>query len=95
MRHLPRCVGRVLTTDFAFDFRRFVLVDNPEIALQSLCPVGAGSFAIAYLFSRLADNRMAKGARIYNGNLGKTSFGEPVQLDFGLVPGGIGLTLSF
>jgi hypothetical protein len=38
---------------------------------------------------------MTKGARIYNGNLGMTSCGEPIQLDFGLVPGGVGLTLSF
>lgn len=57
--------------------------------------VSAGSFSVAYLFSRLANNRMAKGSRIYNGNLGKTSHGEPIQLDFGLVPSGVGLTLSF
>ena len=57
--------------------------------------VGAGSFGIAFLFSYLSNNRMTKGARIYNGNLGMTSCGEPIQLDFGLVPGGVGLTLSF
>lgn len=91
---------------FAFDFiggfaigyeLAMLITGNNALKLHYAVPivVGAGSFAIAYLFSRLADNRMAKGARIYNGNLGKTSYGEPVQLDFGLVPGGIGLTLSF
>lgn len=57
--------------------------------------VGAGAFGIAFLFSYLSNNRMTKGARIYNGNLGMTSYGNPIQFDFGLVPGGVGLTLSF
>ena len=56
---------------------------------------GAGSIGVGLLFSYLADRRMVKGASIYNDNLGTTSYGYPVELDFGLVPSGVGLTLSF
>ena len=56
---------------------------------------GAASFGVGFLFAYLADRRMVKGATIYNEHLGVTSYGSPVELDFGLVPGGVGLTLSF
>lgn len=75
----------------------FLITGKNGFGIHPAVPVAvaAGSFGIAYLFSRLANNRVANGARIYNGNLGLTSYGDPVQLDFGLVPGGVGLTLSF
>lgn len=56
---------------------------------------GAASIGVGLLFTYLADKRMVKGATIYNEHLGVTSYGSPVELDFGLVPGGVGLTLSF
>ena len=56
---------------------------------------GVASIGVGFLFTYLADRRMVKGATIYNEHLGVTSYGSPVELDFGLVPGGVGLTLSF
>lgn len=56
---------------------------------------GVGVAAIGIGLSVLADSQLKKGATIYNENLGKNSNGDSVQLDFGLTPGGIGLTLSF
>ena len=56
---------------------------------------GVGTLSLGFLFIYLADRRLVKGVSIYNDNLGTTSFGIPIELDFGLVPGGIGLTLSF
>ena len=60
--------------------------------------VFAGGVAVAGLgigLSFVANNHLKNGVAIYNENLGKTSHGDTVQLDFGLVPGGVGLTLSF
>ena len=60
--------------------------------------VFGGGIAVAGLgigLGYLANSQLKKGAAIYNENLGKTSCGDPIQLDFGLMPGGLGLTLSF
>lgn len=56
---------------------------------------GLGAAAIGLGLSALADSHLNKGATIYNENLGVTSYGNKVELDFGLMPGGVGLTLSF
>ena len=56
---------------------------------------GVGLTAAGLGLSYLANNRLKKGVAIYNANLGTTSYGGNVQFDFGLTPGGIGLTLSF
>ena len=56
---------------------------------------GVGVAAIGIGLSVLADKQLKNGATIYNENLGKNSNGDSVQLDFGLTPGGVGLTLSF
>lgn len=57
--------------------------------------VGAGVAAVGIGLSALTNSHVKKGVMIYNENLGKTSCGDPIQLDFGLTPGGVGLTLSF
>ena len=56
---------------------------------------GLGVAAIGIGVTALADIHLARGATIYNNSLGSTSCGDPVKFDFGLVPGGVGLTLSF
>lgn len=56
---------------------------------------GVGAAAIGVGLAALADNQMNKGVAIYNGNLGITSYGTSVEVDFGFVPGGVGMTLSF
>lgn len=56
---------------------------------------GLGAAVIGIGLSALADSHLNKGATIYNENLGVTSYGNKVELDFGLMPGGVGLTLSF
>ncbi len=56
---------------------------------------GVGVAALGFGLAAVADKHMAKGATIYNNSLGTTSYGAPIQLDFGLVPGGVGMTLSF
>ena len=56
---------------------------------------GVGLTAAGFGLSYLANSHLKKGVAIYNGNLGATSYGNNVNLDFGLVPGGVGLTLSF
>lgn len=56
---------------------------------------GIGLTAIGFGLSALADNHFNKGATIYNGNLGVTSYGNSVEVDFGLVSQGVGVTLSF
>lgn len=56
---------------------------------------GVGLTAAGLGLSYLANNKLKKGVAIYNANLGATSYGGNVQLDFGLVLGGVGLTLSF
>ena len=55
---------------------------------------GVGLAAVGIGLGFLADSQLKQGVAIYNTNLGATSYGG-IQLDFGLVPGGIGLTLSF
>ena len=56
---------------------------------------GIGLAAIGFGLSALADSHFNKGANIYNGNLGITSYGNSVEVDFGLVSQGVGVTLSF
>lgn len=56
---------------------------------------GVGVTAVGLGLSVWADSQLKDGVTIYNGNLGATSYGSDVEFDFGLVPGGIGLTLSF
>jgi hypothetical protein len=56
---------------------------------------GVGLAAVGIGLSYLANSQLKKGVAIYNANLGATSYGGSIQLDFGLVPGGVGLTLSF
>ena len=56
---------------------------------------GVGLIAGGYGLSYLANSHLKKGVAIYNANLGKTSYGGGVELNFGLAPGGVGLTLSF
>lgn len=63
---------------------------NAPVLIGGVASIGVGS-----LFAYLTDRRMVKGATIYNEHLGVTSYGSPVELDFGLAPGGVGLTLSF
>ena len=56
---------------------------------------GVGLAALGIGLGYLADNQLKKGVAIYNANLGATSYGTNVELNFGLAPGGVGLTLSF
>jgi hypothetical protein len=56
---------------------------------------GVASIGVGFLFTYLTDRRMVKGAKIFNEHLGVTMYGAPIELDFGLAPGGVGLTLSF
>ena len=56
---------------------------------------GVGLTAAGLGLSFLADKQLKKGVAIYNANLGTTSYGGSVQVDFGLTSCGIGLTLSF
>lgn len=63
---------------------------NPVILVSGVALTAAG-FGLSFL----ANSYLKKGVAIYNGNLGATSYGYNVELDFGLVPGGVGLTLSF
>lgn len=56
-----------------------------------------GGLAVAGLsigLGAVSNNHLKKGVAIYNANLGKTAYGG-VELNFGLAPGGVGLTLSF
>ena len=60
--------------------------------------VFGGGLAVAGLSIGLgvvSNNHLKKGVAIYNSNLSKTAYGRGVEIDFGLVPGGVGLTLSF
>ena len=63
---------------------------NPYVLLG-----GLGVTAVGFGLSAWADSYLARGATLYNNSIGTTSFGDPVQLDFGLVPGGVGLSLRF
>lgn len=57
-----------------------------------------GGLAVAGLsigLGAVSNNHLKKGVAIYNANLGKTAYGGGVELNFGLAPGGVGLTLSF
>ena len=56
---------------------------------------GVGFTAAGLGLSYLAGNQLKKGVAIYNTNLGATSYGVPIEINFGLAPGGVGLTLSF
>lgn len=56
---------------------------------------GVGLAAAGFGLSYLANNQLKKGVSIYNANLGATSYGGNIQVDFGLAPGGAGITLSF
>ena len=56
---------------------------------------GVGLAAVGIGLSYVTNNHLKKGVAIYNANLGATSYGGIIQVDFGLVPGGVGLTLSF
>ena len=56
---------------------------------------GAGLAAVGVGLSYWGSNHLKNGIAIYNANLGASSYGGNVQLDFGLVPCGVGLTLSF
>lgn len=56
---------------------------------------GVGMAAIGLGLSYWSGSQLKKGVAIYNANLGTTSYGGTIQFDFGLVPGGVGLTLSF
>ena len=56
---------------------------------------GAALAGIGIGLGALADSHLKKGVTIYNSNLGASSDGSSVKLDFGLTPGGVGLTLSF
>ena len=60
--------------------------------------VFGGGLAVAGLSIGLgvvSNNHLKKGVAIYTSNLSKTAYGGGVEIDFGLVPGGVGLTLSF
>ena len=63
---------------------------NPYILGAGLAVAGAG---IGISFA--ANKHLKKGAAIYNANLGKTSYGGEIELQFGLSPGGAGITLRF
>ena len=63
---------------------------NPYILAGGAVFAGTG-----LVLGAVADNHLKQGVAIYNANLGSTSYGGSIQLDFGLVPGGVGLTLSF
>ncbi len=56
---------------------------------------GVGLAAVGIGLGYLANSQLKQGVAIYNANLGATSYGGSIQLDFGLVSGGVGLTLSF
>lgn len=63
---------------------------NPVILASGVALTAAGLG-----LSFLANSYLKKGVAIYNANLSKTTSGGGVELDFGLVLGGVGLTLSF
>ena len=71
-----------------------VLITNGKF-MPGVLAIGGGVMGLGFLFTYLTDNRWTKAASIYNGNLGVTSYGGEIKYDFGLVPGGVGLTLSF
>ena len=76
------------------------IVANDEWALKEMKKAGvangfSGVVAIGLGLSVLAESHIKKGATIYNESLGKVPNGDTVQLEFGLTPGGVGLTLSF
>jgi len=56
---------------------------------------GVGLAAIGLGFSVLADSYIIKGVRIYNSNIETSQHLDNVKLEFGLVSGGIGLTMYF
>lgn len=56
---------------------------------------GVGLVAVAYGCSAAVNNQLLKGARIYNSNLENSSNSNNVSLELGLVPGGVGLILTF
>ena len=63
---------------------------NPYVLAGGVALAGVG-IGLGFL----ADSQLQKGVAIYNANLGATSYGGSIQVDFGLTPGGVGLTLSF
>lgn len=69
---------------------------NAIIRVSNVLAFGGGIVlaAIGIGLSVLADSHYNKGAIIYNGNLGITSCGNSVEVDFGLVPQGVGVNLS-
>lgn len=56
---------------------------------------GLGVAAIGLGLIPVYLKHMTKSATIYNEGLGTTAYGNPIKIDLGLVPGGIGMTLSF
>ncbi|MDY6436753.1 MAG: hypothetical protein SPK72_04215 [Bacteroidales bacterium] len=56
---------------------------------------GVGLVGVAYGFAAIANNKMFKGIQIYNSNLETTAHSSNIKVDFGLVRGGIGLTMTF
>ena len=56
---------------------------------------GLGVAAIGFGLIPVYLKHMTKSATIYNDSLGTTTYSNPIKIDLGLVPGGIGMTLSF
>lgn len=56
---------------------------------------GLGVAAIGFGLIPVYLKHLTKSATIYNDSIGSTAYGNPIKIDFGLVPGGIGMTLSF
>ncbi|MCQ2301483.1 MAG: hypothetical protein MJZ94_02525 [Bacteroidales bacterium] len=59
-----------------------------------VCAFGVGCIVMGGVFSKLSDNHLMNAVGIYNTNIGNTARGD-ISLNFGLTPGGVGLTLSF
>jgi len=56
---------------------------------------GVAVLGLGFGLTAVTISKMKSGAAIYNSHLGSTAYGTPVDLNFGLTPGGIGFTLSF
>ena len=56
---------------------------------------GVGLVGVAFGFSAIVNSHVKKGVQIYNSNLETTAHSSNIKVDFGIVRGGIGLTMTF
>ena len=72
-----------------------VIMGKADEATLILSGIGVGMAAIGIGLGSLADSHVVKAANIYNMHLGDKSNHEGANLSLGVVPNGVGLTLSF